>query len=93
MNGDGAVLEGGAGAEGFENLHHEPGVAEIRYAAEHAGFIRQQGGGEDGEGGIFAAADGDFAVERHAAFDRKTVHRKRGLNQKCVRPPINTDIY
>jgi hypothetical protein len=34
-----------------------------------AWLIRKQRGRQDWERGIFAAADFDFAVQRHAAFD------------------------
>ena len=62
------------GTEGFEDLDHEPGVAQVGHAADDAGLLGEQGGRHDGQRGVLAAADGDFAVEGHAAFDEKTVH-------------------
>ncbi len=73
---DGAAIDADLRAERGKNLAHEFDVAEVGRAADDAGFGGQEGGGHDGEHGIFRPADGDFTVQGHAAFDQETVHGK-----------------
>ena len=63
-------------AERFEDLPHEPHVAQVGHAADDARFGGQQRRRHDGQRGVLAAADGHLAVQRHAAFDQKTFHVK-----------------
>jgi hypothetical protein len=48
--------------------------------SDDAGLTGEQGRRHDGQRGVFAAADGHFTVQRHAAFDQKTFHVKIGLS-------------
>ena len=49
------------GTEFTEDADHVVGIAEVGDTADGAGILGKQGGGEDGEGGVFGAADGDAA--------------------------------
>ena len=57
-----------------EDLHHVVGVAEVRHAADDAFVPREQGGGEDGQGGVFGAADVDRAFEQMTAVNDEFIH-------------------
>ncbi len=69
-----AVLKFRRRAERFQNFHHEPRVGQVGHTADDARFVREQRRRQDGQRGILAAADGDFAVQRHAAFDDQAFH-------------------
>ena len=69
FDGERVALELHRRAERFKNLRHEPRVAQPGHVADDARFGGQQRRRHDGQRGIFAAADGHFAVQWHAAFD------------------------
>ena len=64
----------GAYAESVEEVDHGGDVAEAGDVVEGDFVAGEEGGGHDGEGGVFGAAEGDFAVKRFAAFDAKAIH-------------------
>ena len=50
-----------------EDFQENPHIRDIRYILHPAHPIHQKGGGEDGHGGVFGAADGDAALQGSAA--------------------------
>src|SRR5439155_8930829 len=72
---DGVTLGTDLCAKPGENLRHELDIAEVGHAPDDARFSRQQRSGQDRQHGVLGAADGDFAVQRDAAFYHQAFHR------------------
>ena len=53
------------------------GVADPRHPVQEQLLLGQQAGGEDRQGGVLVAGDGQLAGERHAALDHEFLHRFR----------------
>lgn len=67
------------GSELAEDLKHVVGIREVGDAADGAGVLREEGGGEDGQGAVFRAADVDATFERCAAVDDELFHDGEGF--------------
>jgi hypothetical protein len=63
-------------AELLEELDHGPDVAEVRDPLDDGLALAQQGGGEDGQGGVLGPGDGHGALEREASLDLEFVHER-----------------
>ena len=50
------------------------GVADPRHAVQQHLLLGQEAGGEDRQGGVLVAGDGQLAGERHAPFDDEFLH-------------------
>ena len=58
-----------AGAQLLQNGEEQGHVADLGDVLDAADAVHQQSGGDDGDGGVFRAADGHFAKQRTAAVD------------------------
>ena len=67
-------------AEMAENGEHVMDVAQIGDAANDAFFTGEQGGCEDGQGGVFRSADADRAAEFVSAVNEDFIHESRARN-------------
>ena len=54
--------------------HHRVDIRQMRHVGQHQALFGEQAAGEQGQRGVFRAADGDGAVERAAAADANAVH-------------------
>ena len=67
-------------AEMGEDLQHVMDVAQIRHVMDDARLLREQGRGQDRQGGVLRAADFDGAGERLAAVNENFIHMlRRGI--------------
>jgi len=57
-----------------EQLEHRLDVADARHVAQRHGAVRQQRGGEDGQGGVLVAGGSDRAVQALASLDHEDGH-------------------
>ena len=64
-----AVQHADAGAQLLQNGEEQGHVADLGDVLDAADAVHQQGGGDDGDGGVLRAADGYFAEQRMAAVD------------------------
>ena len=64
-----AVQDADAGAQLLQNGEEQGHVADLGDVLNAAGAVHQQGGGNNGDGGVLCAADGHFAKQRMAAMD------------------------
>ena len=65
----GAVDGAHIGAQLLQNIQNQCHVADLGDVLNAAGAVHQQGGGNNGDGGVLCAADGHFAKQRMAAMD------------------------
>ena len=71
-----AVQHADTGAQLLQNGEEQGHVADLGDVLDAADTVHQQGGGNDGDGGIFCTADGHFAKQRMAAMDNVFVQSK-----------------
>ncbi len=62
------------GSQLAHDLHHEIGIGNIRNPAHHYRLIRQQGCGQNRQGGIFGPADIDGSPQRKTSMYDKLLH-------------------
>ena len=67
-------------AEVREDLQHVMDVAQVGDVVDDARLLGQQRGGEDGQRGVFRAADFDIAGQRVSAVNENFIHKlRRGI--------------
>lgn len=66
------------------------GVADARHAVQQYLLLGQQAGGEDRQGGILVAGDGQLAGERDAPFDDEFLHGRSSVTTGLGGPPLST---
>src|SRR5206468_11232500 len=67
-------------AEMSEDLQHVMRVAQVRHAMNRARLPSQQGGGQNGEGGVLRTANLDGTGERIPAMHKYLIHTGRTEN-------------
>ena len=70
-----AVQDPDPGSQLLQNVQQQSHVADLGDVFNAAGAVHQQGGGYDGNGGVFGAADGNFTEKRLAAANDILIHR------------------
>ena len=70
------VQHADVGAQLLQNGEEQGHIADLGNVFDAADTVHQQGGGNDGDGGIFCTADGHFAKQRTAAMDNVFVQSK-----------------
>ena len=90
LHGDGAARPLDLRAEVRQDLEHVMDVAQVRHMVDDARLSGEQRGGEDGERGVFRAADFDVAREGVSAVNEYFIHRLRrgiggGLGSRSAR--------
>ena len=73
-NADGAGRAFHIRAEGAEDLDHVVGVRNVGHAADDAVLAREDGGGEDGQRGVFGAGNIDRSAQGGAAVNYEFIH-------------------
>ena len=68
-----------AGPQLLQNGEQQRHVADLGDVFNAADPVHQQGGGDDGNGGIFCAADGDLAHQRTAAMNDILIQNRHPL--------------
>ncbi len=68
-----------AGPQLLQNGEQQRHVADLGDVFNAADPVHQQGGGDDSNGGIFCAADGDFAHQRTAAMNDILIQNRHPL--------------
>ena len=74
-----AVQHPDIGPQLLQNGKQQRYVADLGDILNAADPVHQQGGGDDGNGGVFRAADGDFAHQRAAAMDDILIQNRHPL--------------
>ena len=74
-----AVQHPDIGPQLLQNGKQQRHVADLGDILNAADPVHQQGGGDDGNGGVFRAADGDFAHQRAAAMDDILIQNRHPL--------------
>ena len=74
-----AVQNPDLGAQLLQNGEEQRHVADLRHVFNAANAVHQQGGGDDGNGGVLCAADGDLAKQGMTAVDHVLIHRDTSL--------------
>ena len=74
LDGDGVVLEGGRTAEDAEKGDGGLDVAQARHVGDDRSFGQKRRGKQDGQGGVFGAADTNGAGKGLAAVDTQFIH-------------------
>ena len=64
----------GAGPQHLQQFEGGTDVLEARHVGELDLFVTQQGGEQDGQGGVLGTRDGHFAIERATTIDLEFVH-------------------
>ena len=70
-----AVQHPNSGAQLLQNVQQQRHVADLGNVFNAADAVYQQGGGNNADGGVFGAADGDLAEQRMAAANNILVHK------------------
>ena len=70
-----AVQHPDPGAQLLQNIQQQRNIADLRDVFNAAGAVHQQGGGDDGNGGILRAADGNFTKKRPTAANKILIHK------------------
>ena len=75
---DGVGVVAGKGGRATQHLEHGEGgvdVAQARHVVEGNRAVQQQGGEQDGQGGVFGAADANGSAQGGSPFDNQFFHR------------------
>ena len=70
-----AVQHPNPGAQLLQNIQQQSNIADLRDVFNAAGAVHQQGGGDDSNGGILCAADGNFTKKRPTAANKILIHK------------------
>ncbi len=86
-----AVQDADLGAQFLQNGEEQRHVADLRHVFDADNAVHQQGGGDNGNGGVLGAADGNLAKQGMTAADHVLIHNRylssNGESLKVSCPP------